>query len=254
MGCDIPYIDKKMTDKNTSTPKKIINITSTVIIVLVFAVILFCLITVTISKIKGEQANLFGYSFLHILTDSMEPEIPVGSSILVKKAVAEDIKVGDYVCYLAPDDVYEASGVLYITHECIEAIHTDPTSGKQVITTQGIKQGAPEETIEASRVQAVYISKMPSWLSTVFSFMLTPYGLATLICVPLLIALAIQLAEQIKSINRREKEKTDEELLQEEIEKQTAIITEQSKEFFKEEQSKIEAFLSKTNNRNTDNE
>lgn len=235
-----------MTDKkkSTSIPKRIFNIISTVIIVLVFAVILFCLITVTISKIKGEQANLFGYSFLHILTDSMEPELPVGSSILVKKATAEDVKVGDYVCYLAPDEIYQASGVLYITHECIEALHIDPVSGKKVITTQGIKQGAPEETIEAQRVQAVYISKMPSWLNTVFSFMLTPYGLATLICVPLLIALAIQLEEQIKSINRREKEKTDEELLKEEIERQTAIITEESKEFFKEEQAKIEAFLS----------
>lgn len=243
-----------MTDKKTSTPKKILNIISTVIIVLVFAVILFCLITVTITKIKGEQANLFGYSFLRILTDSMEPELPVGSSILVKKATAEEIKIGDYVCYLAPDEIYEASGVLYITHECVETLHIDPLSGNEVITTQGIKQGAPEETIEAQRVQAVYIAKMPSWLSTVFSFMLTPYGLATLICVPILIALAIQLAEQIKSINKREKEKTDEELLQEEIERQTAIITQESKDFFEEEQAKIEAFLSKKNKDKGDKE
>ena len=73
----------KKEKKPISKAKRIINIVTTVLSCMVLGGILFCLISVSISKIKGEQPNLFGYSFLYILTDSMEPEMPVGTSILV---------------------------------------------------------------------------------------------------------------------------------------------------------------------------
>lgn len=241
---------QKENKKPVSRAKRIVNIVTTVLSCLVLGVILFCLISVAVSKIKGEQPNLFGYSFLYILTDSMEPDLPVGTSILVKKCSAEDVKVGDYVSYKTDDELYSASGVKYVTHKCIEALHVDPESGKKVITTQGIKLGAPQETIEADRVEAVYVKKVSAGVSKFFSFMITPYGFATLICVPLLVAIALQLFSQIKSIAKKEAEKTDEELLKDEIQRQSELIGQSAKEYFEQEQEKIKEFLSKYNQTN----
>lgn len=241
---------QKENKKPVTRTKRIINIVTTVLSCLILGVILFCLVSVAVSKIKGEQPNLFGYSFLYILTDSMEPELPVGTSILVKKCSAKDVKVGDYVSYKTDDELYSASGVKYVTHKCIEALHVDSASGKQVITTQGIKLGAPEETIETDRVEAVYVKKVSSGVSKFFAFMITPYGFATLICVPLLVAIALQLFSQIKAIAKKEPEKTDEELLKDEIVKQTEIIGQSAKEYFEQEQEKIKEFLLKYNQKN----
>ncbi len=251
---NINRMKKTKENKPVSKLKRTINIITTVLSCMFLALLLVCLVSVFVSKFKGEQPNLFGYSFLYILTDSMEPELPVNSSIMVKECNAEDVKVGDYVSYLTDDELYEASGVKYITHKCIEALHTDPLSGKQVITTQGTKKGAPIETIEAERVHAVYVSKVPTAFNKLFAFLLTPFGLATLIAVPLLVALALQLYAQIKVIIKKEKDKTDEELLQEEINKQTEIISQEAKDYFEQEQEKIKEFLAKQSQENSDKE
>lgn len=65
-----------------------------------------------------------------VRTGSMEPEIPVGSLVIVVPAPAEDIHVGDNVTF-----VTQSSQV--VTHRVLE---TDPEN--QVYTTYGIANGA----------------------------------------------------------------------------------------------------------------
>ena len=100
----------------------------------------------------------------------------------------------------------------------------------------------------------MYVSKVPTAFNKLFAFLLTPFGLATLIAVPLLVALALQLYAQIKVIIKKEKDKTDEELLQEEINKQTEIISQEAKDYFEQEQEKIKEFLAKQSKENSDKE
>lgn len=231
-----------------SKARKIVNIISSTVIGAILVLIVVCFISVSVSKAKGQEASVFGYRFLYILTDSMEPDLPVGSSIIVKNCTAEDIKVGDYVCFETDAKLYEESGVKFITHKCIEALHVDESSGKQVITTQGIKTGAPvDDPVETQRVQAVYVGKVPSWIGKIFSFLITPYGFATLICVPLIVLLAMQLFGQIKVILNKEKEKSDEELVKQEISNQTEQITKDAEDYFLKEQEKIKQFLAMQN-------
>lgn len=240
----------------TKTPKskarKIFNLVSSIILGAFLILIIVCILSVSISKAKGQDPNVFGYRFLHIRTDSMAPEIPEGSYIIVKNCSAEDIKVGDYVSY-EDAELYEMFGIKFNTHECIEALHEDPETGKQVITTQGIKPGAPvDPPVEAERVQAVFVRKVPAWIGKFFSFLITPYGFATLICVPLVLLLAVQLFGQIKVILNKEKEKSEEDLLEEEINKQTELITKDAQEYFLREQEKIKEFLSMQNKTDDD--
>lgn len=240
-------------NKPKSKLRKVLNIVSSVVLGAVLVCIIICIISVSVSKAKGQEANIFGYRFLWIRTDSMEPDIPKDSYIIVKNCSAEDIKVGDYVSYEDPT-LYEEFGIRYNTHKCIEALHVDEKSGKQVITTQGIKVGAPvDDPIDAQRVQAVFVSKVPSWIGKFFSFLITPYGFATLICVPLVLLLALQLFGQIKVILGKEKEKTEEELLQQEIGKQTELITKDAQDFFLKEQEKIQQFLAMQNKADNEN-
>ena len=235
-------------NKPKSKAKKIVSVTTSVILGVILALVVACILSVSISKARGQEANVFGYRFLYILTDSMEPDLPVGCSIIVKACKAEDVKVGDYVCYETDDALFNESGVKFMTHKCIESLHTDEKTGKQVITTQGIKTGAPVDApVEASRVQAVFVAKVPAAIGKFFSFLLTPYGLATLICVPLILLLAVQLAGQIKNLLNKEKETSEEELLTLEISKQTAEITRDAQEYFLREQEKIREFLAMQN-------
>lgn len=243
---------KKSKDKKTvSKTKKILNTITTIISTVFFVILLVCMISVIIPKFKGQEPNLFGYRFMYILTDSMEPDLPVGSSILVKNTTADKVKLGDYVVYMTDDELYESTGVRYITHKCIETVHAD-SSGNQVITTQGIKvvngvQPPVDDPVEVERVQAVFVGKVPSALNKLFSFLLTSYGLAALICIPIIVALALQLVGQIKQVVKKVEDKTDDELVKEEVDKQTALITKDVQDYFIKEQEKIKAFLAKSN-------
>lgn len=79
--------------KKISLFKKILNITTTVIVVLiaVFAVMLI-------------GVRLFGIQVYSVISGSMEPEYPVGSLIYVKKAEPLDIKVGDVITFALKDE------------------------------------------------------------------------------------------------------------------------------------------------------
>lgn len=250
---------RKMTKKEKKTKSKArraFDIFLSVLTGLFLAIILLCAVSVIISKIKGQEANLFGYRFIYILTDSMEPELKVGSSILVKNCDGSDIEVGDYVCYISDDIALENSSVKLITHKCIKASFYDEELGGYYILTQGIKEGAPVDApVKVENVQAKFVSKTSDGFSKFISFLITPYGLVTLIALPLIASLAIQLFSQIKTL--KTKEKTEEELKLEEIEKRKKQITLEAQKSFEEQKEDIMKYIQsikEQENNNTDKE
>ena len=91
--------------------KKALDTVSTVVLILV---ILFAFLLVGV--------RIFGVAPYTVLSGSMEPNIPVGSLIYVKKVTAADLHVNDPVTYTLE------SG-LVVTHRIIEVIpdEDDPT-------------------------------------------------------------------------------------------------------------------------------
>lgn len=86
-----------MAKEKKSIGKKIGSIVASAVII-----ILVLLIGVTVySKITGNM--IIPYSVMWVRSGSMEPTIPTQSYILVKKASAEDIKVGDVICFTSRD-------------------------------------------------------------------------------------------------------------------------------------------------------
>jgi len=227
--------------------RKILNVISTVISVAFVAILAVAILCVIVSKIKGEDSNVFGYRFIYILTDSMEPELPVGTSILVKNCSAEDVKVGDYVTFISDDKLLENFGVKLITHMCIQELYYDETLGCECIRTQGLKEGAPiDDPVRAENVQCKFVSKTPAFFSRFINFLITPYGIVVLIALPLVIGLGLQMYSKIKSIGKQPK--SAEELEQEAIAKRTETLMKQATESLEAKRNDLMDYINSIKN------
>lgn len=104
--------------------KKIANILSTLLIV----ILIIALAAVLVSKL------VFGVEMKAVLTGSMEPELPVGSLLIINPAEYEDINIGDDITFVRDKNL------TLVTHRVIEK--DDET---QKITTQGIANNSADK-------------------------------------------------------------------------------------------------------------
>lgn len=102
--------------RKTNPLATITGILGTLIIILV----ILALLPVTIPKVLG-------YQTYEVVSGSMEPEIPVGSLVLVKPADPYDIAVDDIIAFTSDKD-----GGAVVTHRVIEI-----DSGNAEFTTKG---------------------------------------------------------------------------------------------------------------------
>ncbi len=164
--------------KKKGKVRKILNICSTVFLILVIALVIF----IFIMRLSGNVPSIFGYSVFHVQTDSMEPYLMVGDVILDKKVAPEDIKKDDIITYDCKSG-YLAGKT--ITHRVV----TEPESrnGTYYYQTRGDKEGAQlDAVISYDQVKGKFISKI-TWLNKIYSFFLSPYGLVTFIVVILVL-------------------------------------------------------------------
>ena len=115
---------------------KIIKNTITVITILIFLLSLIVIINVSIAIKNNKVPNLFGYSYMNVVTPSMEPVIKVNDLIVVKKS--SNYKVNDIVSFYF--DVNNDGIKDIVTHEIID-INAD------IVTTHGVNNpsGSNEE-------------------------------------------------------------------------------------------------------------
>ncbi len=108
------------------TLKKIYDITSTILIILV-AILTALLVGV----------RLFGLTPYTVLSGSMEPTYHVGSIIYVTNTNGNDLKVDDPVTY------YIEGGTV-VTHRIIEIFPDENNVGKRLFRTQGDANNIPD--------------------------------------------------------------------------------------------------------------
>ncbi len=92
--------------QKTSVFKKVWNISTTVIVVLV---IIFAVLLVGV--------RLFGVEAYSVISGSMEPEYPVGSLIYVKEAKPNEIEVGDVITFVLKNETPATHRVIDIDEE-----------------------------------------------------------------------------------------------------------------------------------------
>lgn len=96
--------------------KKIIlrTISGICIVIVIMAMVLIVMGTVSIRK--GKLMNAFGYSYSIVASPSMEPAIKTGAIIISKHLAFEDVEIGDIIIY------WSAKYNRYIVHRVVNQI------------------------------------------------------------------------------------------------------------------------------------
>lgn len=155
--------------------KKIADILSTLLIALLAIV----LAAVLIAKLG------FGMEMKAVLTGSMEPELPVGSLLIIKPAGYEEIKVGDDITFVRDKNL------TLVTHRVIQK--DDETKR---ITTQGIANNAPDKPTSYENVVGKVVFHIPVvgyfviWTSTMKGKVICGIIIVTLVALSILFSTA----------------------------------------------------------------
>lgn len=154
---------------------RVLNIIKNVICWTLIVCLVSMLIIFLMARTSGETPSVFGYSILRVSSGSMEPELMVGDVIIDKKIEDySDIKKGDVVTFKGAGNLSD----MLVTHKVIKAPYYE--NGELMIQTRGIANEIADEPILMTAVTGVMVCKV-TFLNTVFSVFLSPWGLIILI-------------------------------------------------------------------------
>ena len=153
--------------------RKILNVITTVILILLVALVIF----IFIARLSGQVPSILGYHVFRVQTGSMEPTLAVGDVILVKECKPEDIHLGDIITYRS--DQGQTKGA-EVTHQVIKDPYEE--NGVWHIQTQGIANSAADPEITFDQVEGKYVRTIP-YINNLYSFFLSPGGLIVFIAV-----------------------------------------------------------------------
>lgn len=176
----------------------LINIVSICLI----AASVLVLLTVVLTPAR-QVPQVMGFSVLRVLTGSMKPEIPADSMLLIQKADAASLQVGDVISFFSPDP--SLNGALN-THRIVGIAEAD---GSLQFTTKGDANLIEDQyPVDESRVvgKVIFVSTRLGKLLRLISNPLV-FGLAVL--VPLVLILVGNLVSALKSAARLAKEEEE---------------------------------------------
>ncbi len=149
--------------------KSAIKISISILEYILLAAIFIAIVFVYVSNRQGEPFFVFDKSIVWVMSQSMEPEIPRQSYILVEKADPNEVAVGDVILFYSDDPTLAGN---MNTHRVVEIVD----GGKEFVTRGDNNLKNDDYTAKAEKVIAVYKGNLP-WLTMVGRFMATPIGL-----------------------------------------------------------------------------
>ena len=204
-----------MSKKETKTSKKVVNIVITVVLVLV----LLLVGALVYSRAANKPLFLFGKSAVWIVSPSMEPTIETNSFILVEKADASTVNVGDYVMFKSDDPVLRGG---YCTHELIER-NPDGTFVSKGINDR-TNPAPDDDPVRPESIVGKYVKNLPV-LTALMRFFSQGIGLALFILIMIGLCAAAFVPDIVKSVKASKakdgslSEEEKRKLIEEEIEK-----------------------------------
>lgn len=107
---------------------RIIDSIVTMLLILIFLFAVVVIVSVMRTP-EGEPPMIMGRTMLQVSSPSMEPELKIGTVVMVKKAGTSEVKEGDIISFYTKDpDIYNS----VVTHRVIEVQQRD--SGTVLIT------------------------------------------------------------------------------------------------------------------------
>ncbi len=205
----------KKRQRPKSKGRKIFDIISTIVEVIVFLIVVAAVVVVVLQKRSGKDVKVMGYSFFYVATDSMAPTINPKEVIMSREVKdINTLKVGDVITFIAPSGALAGNN---ITHRIV-GFNTDDAGNIIGIYTKGDNPNVEQDnwTLMPKNVKAKYVRTMH-----VFTFMLSGFaGYFVCIILPLLIIFGLFFTGIIMDKLRENKEEEIE--LSEEQKKQLA--------------------------------
>jgi signal peptidase len=199
--------------------KKLKNIYQTFIICLtfvLFALTIYILIAGVNAAKNNEMMNIFGYTYSVVPTDSMEPEINVGDSVIGKKESYDNLDIGDDVIY---HYVYEDIDI-YVVHRIIRY---DEGYG---FKTQGVNTNQ-EDPIYVTKDNYVSTVVWSGSLANIGEIVLKNRGTLFLVLIAILLLIAgngvfdiIKILDERKQLHQQEEKEQLEQNYEDELRRQ----------------------------------
>jgi signal peptidase len=192
---------------------------SVIITVLLIFSTLICFFIIIQSAIKRE-VSLFGCRFYYVTTGSMDPTIPPGSIIIVRKPEAA-YKTGDIISYVSRDkSIYGKVN----THRIVEIIQDDGQSS--YITKGDANSAADELAVPLSDVigRVIWSSGYIPVIGWLLDFLGTRLGFLMIILLPVLLITAASIRDFTKEY-KNELNRVKEEMYQKQLEESKAEDT-----------------------------
>lgn len=178
-------IKDKLGKKKTASLKKALKvgrIIKNIICWTLIAVLTAAIVIFMTTKISGGTPTVFGYSIHRIVSGSMEPTLEIGDVILSTEVKdTSDVHVGDIVTFQG-DSRFDNQKV---THRVLVSSYDDG-KGNIVIVTKGDANAIDDGEINFSDVESKFVAKV-SFLSDIYNFFFSPWGLIIFIFLLLLI-------------------------------------------------------------------
>ena len=176
-----------------SVIRRIIGVIGYTVIIALMAIVAF----IMFSNMSGKATFIFGRTAMWVKTQSMSPEIPEKSYILVRQATASDIKVGDVIVFISSDPSIAGS---YNTHRVLEV-----NESGEFVTKGDNNLVADQYTAKPQNVIGIYERNLP--VMTAFGrVMSTTLGIMITFTMIFVIFLIIYVPDMIKISKRRTEE------------------------------------------------
>lgn len=177
---------------------KIVSVSTTILLIVS---VIFCFAVVFQIQTK-RYVSICGFSVFRVITDSMEPAIPVGALILNKETDIGKIKVGDIICFRSLESYMNGN---IVTHRVVNIKTID---GKIALTTRGDSNNSEDSyyVMENNFIgKVIAITGEDSFLLNAYSVLTSGIGFFTLIIIPVVILASFILHENLKKIQKEMK-------------------------------------------------
>lgn len=184
---------------------------------ILFGIFVFAFLALFVaSKVTTSPIFLFNKTTMWVMTQSMDPTIPPRTYILVEKATADDVNVGDVIVFRSTDPRIKGN---FNTHRIIaKSGNTIVTKGDNNDQDDGIYSAKPEDVVGR------YVRKI-GFLTFLGRIVMTPIGFAILLIL-FIITMSFSVFPDVKEAiaaktEDDEKKKSDEirRLIEEEVQR-----------------------------------
>lgn len=189
--------------EKTSAGHKILTVIGAILcIILIPILIINCTLIVKSYTNKDQVPSIGGIFPMIILTDSMYPEFASGDLIVCHTADAEDVQVGDVICFYDPS----GNGTTTVTHR-VTKITTD-SDGNLAWETKGDANNTEDTAlVPAANLVGIYQTHFAG-VGNIAMFMQTTQGLIICVICPIILLVAYDIIRR-RMYEKENKKDTD---------------------------------------------